>query len=109
MSWRDHLRPSLEALSVYDVPPSDAPTRLHANESPEPWPPEVLRALAEVVAGLELNRYPDTSGRELRRLLGERHGVHPDRVVLGNGSDEVISILLTALSGGTPPAPLVRP
>jgi histidinol-phosphate aminotransferase len=51
------------------------------------------------VQAIELNRYPDTSGRTLRKLLAERHGCDPARIVLGNGSDEVISLLLTALSG----------
>ena len=97
--WVRHLRPSLEDVSVYDVPPADAEARLHANECPEPWPGEVMDALAEVVRGIELSRYPDTSGRGLRAILGERHGCDPDRIVLGNGSDEVIALLLTALSG----------
>lgn len=114
MSWQKHLRAQLAELSVYDVPPSDAPTRLHANECPEPWPPEVLEALANELKALELNRYPDTSGRQLRKVLGDRHGVSPSRIVLGNGSDEIISILLTALSGRGPagdrtPAHLVIP
>lgn len=108
MSWRDHLRPSLAELSVYDVPPATAGARLHANECPEPWPEHVMQALAEVVAGLELNRYPDTSGRTLRGVLAERHDCDPARVVLGNGSDEIISILLTALSGPSDPV-LVTP
>ena len=72
---------------------------MHANECPEPWPPHVMDALAEVVRGLELGRYPDTSGRRLRQVLAERHGCEANRVVLGNGSDEIISIVLTALSG----------
>lgn len=98
-SWRRHLRPTLAALEVYDVEPSRAPSRMHANECPEPWPADVSAALAEVVGALELNRYPDTSGRTLRRVLAERHGCDPDRVVLGNGSDEIIAMLITALSG----------
>lgn len=98
-AWLRHLRPSLAEVSVYDVPPAHAEARLHANECPEPWPAEVMDALAEVVRGIELCRYPDTSGRELRAILGERHGCDPDRIVLGNGSDEVIALLLTALSG----------
>src|SRR5690606_19211348 len=88
-------------LEVYDVEPSTAPSRMHANECPEPWPEEVRSALAEVVRELELNRYPDTSGRTLRRVLAAQHGCAPDRIVLGNGSDEIISMLLTALSGAT--------
>jgi histidinol-phosphate aminotransferase len=97
--WRQHLRPTLAALEVYDVEPSRAPARMHANECPEPWPEEVRTALAEVVRELELNRYPDTSGRTLRRVLAERHGCDPDRIVLGNGSDEIIAMLLMALTG----------
>ena len=107
--WHRHLRPSLAGLRVYDVPPSRAPSRMHANECPEPWPAAVREALAAVVRELELNRYPDTSGRTLRRVLGERHGCDPDRVVLGNGSDEIISMLLTALSGGPARGHLVLP
>jgi histidinol-phosphate aminotransferase len=99
MSWQRHLRPSLADLEVYDVPPSTAPSRMHANECPEPWPSHVRAALGEVVQAIEFNRYPDTSGRTLRRLLAEQHRCDPGRIVLGNGSDEVISLLLTALSG----------
>ena len=106
MSWTRHLRPSLADLTVYDVPPKVAHARLHANECSEPWTPEVMSALAEVVRGLELSRYPDTSGRSLRKVLGQRHDCDPDRIVLGNGSDEVIAMLLTALSG--PPDRLAR-
>ncbi|PRP90181.1 Histidinol-phosphate aminotransferase 2 [Enhygromyxa salina] len=108
-TWRRHLRPTLAALSIYDVAPSRAPSRLHANECPEPWPLEVREAIAGVVRELELNRYPHTSGQTLRRVLGERHGCDPDRIVLGNGSDEIISMLLTALSGGPEAGHLVIP
>jgi histidinol-phosphate aminotransferase len=107
--WRAHLRPSLASLSVYDVEPSRAPSRMHANECPEPWPIEVREAFAEAVRELELNRYPDTSGRRLRRVLADRHRCEPDRIVLGNGSDEIISLLLTALSGGSEGGHLVIP
>lgn len=106
--WLASLRPSLAALSVYDVPRAHARARMHANENPEPWPPEVMTALGEVVRQVELGRYPDTSGRELREVLAARHGCEVDRVVLGNGSDEIISLLLTAL-GGRPRPVLVTP
>jgi histidinol-phosphate aminotransferase len=108
--WARHLRASLAQLEVYDVPPAQAEARMHANECPEPWPAEVMDALAQVVRELELGRYPDTSGRRLRALLAERHGCQPERIVLGNGSDEIISIVLTALSGGAAgPGPVVVP
>lgn len=108
--WARHLRPGLAALHVYDVPPARAEARMHANECPEPWPGAVMDAVAEIVRDIELGRYPDTSGRRLRAVLAERHGCAPERIVLGNGSDEIISILLTALSGARPgPGAVVVP
>lgn len=101
MTWTRHLRPQLAELVAYDVPPADASfARMHANECAEPWPPHVMDAIAEAVRAVELGRYPDTSGRRLRALLGQRLDCAASRVVLGNGSDEIISTLLTALSGG---------
>ncbi|RMG99132.1 MAG: aminotransferase class I/II-fold pyridoxal phosphate-dependent enzyme [Deltaproteobacteria bacterium] len=99
-SFRRNLRPILAELDIYDAPPAD-PTfvRLHANECPEPWPDEVMDDLADVIRGIELGRYPDTSGRMLREVLARDYGVTPAEVILGNGSDEVISLLVTALSG----------
>ena len=101
MTWTSHLRPALAGLSIYDSPAVSARARLHANECAEPWPPEVMAELGRRLQAVELGRYPDSSGRGLRELLAERHGCHPDAVVLGNGSDEVISLLLTALAGRT--------
>ena len=98
-AWTRYLRPQLDALGVYDVPPAEADARLGANECPEPWPSEVMAALGEIVQAIELGRYPDTSGRELRAILAARHDCSPDRVVLGNGSCEIINLLFTALSG----------
>ena len=41
-----------------------------------------------------LNRYPDGSGFYLRQALAKKHGVTPDQVVLGNGSNELIELLV---------------
>lgn len=41
----------------------------------------------------ELNLYPDASGYALRAKLAERHGLSPDHVILGCGSDEIIGLL----------------
>lgn len=110
LPWAAHLRSTLGELSIYDVPPADASkARLHANECPEPWPAEVMEAASKHLAQIELGRYPDTSGRRLRALLGRRHGCDPERVVLGNGSDEIIFLLLMALSSPDRPGVVVTP
>jgi len=73
--------------------------RLHANECPYPWPEAVYSAINVAIARVELGRYPQISGEVVRRLIGQEHGCAPDQVVLGNGSDEIISLLLMALAG----------
>ena len=98
-AWTRHLRPALAGLEIYDAPQVPARARLHANECAEPWPPEVMAELGKRLQSVELGRYPDTSGRTLRALLAERHGCEADAIVLGNGSDEIISLLITALAG----------
>jgi histidinol-phosphate aminotransferase len=106
-SWRKHLRGCLSRVDVYDVPTSRSPARLHANESGCDWPPAVMRDLATAVLGVELNRYPDTSARDLRQLVAERLGCHGERVVLGNGSAEIVGLLLALFNGGARPVLVV--
>jgi histidinol-phosphate aminotransferase len=62
--------------------------KLASNETP--WAPH--RAVQEAVAArLEtLNRYPDPGGTQLRAALAARYDVQPERIVLGNGSCDVL-------------------
>lgn len=50
-----------------------------------------VRVLTE--ASPDAGFYPDSGGRELKRLLAKRHGVAPDQITLGNGSNEVIELV----------------
>jgi histidinol-phosphate aminotransferase len=71
--------------------------RLASNESalgPSPLAMEAYRA-----AAAELHRYPDGGSVALRQALGKRHGLDPERIVCGTGSDELISLLARAYSG----------
>ena len=43
-----------------------------------------------------LNRYPDPHSRQVREAMGRFRGVTPDRILLGNGSDEIIDLLFRA-------------
>jgi len=65
--------------------------RLASNENPAPPSPAVMEALQKALAGL--NRYPDGSGYYLRQALAKKHGVSPESIVLGNGSNELIELL----------------
>jgi histidinol-phosphate aminotransferase len=96
MSLRDLVGRRLAPLRAYA--PKPAPRiKLDANESPWPLPEDARRALAEKLAALPLNRYPDPRATRLRELLVDRVGGAPDDLVVGAGSDEVICILMNAL------------
>src|SRR5256886_7881676 len=66
--------------------------KLASNENPLPPSGRVQRAILTAVN--HLNRYPDGSGFYLRQALAKKHGVSPDQVVLGNGSNELIELLV---------------
>ncbi len=50
-------------------------------------------------AEIAFNRYPDREAAELRRAIGESHGVGPERIFCANGSNEVLQSLLLAYGG----------
>jgi histidinol-phosphate aminotransferase len=68
--------------------------KLASNENPLP-PSDKVRAAVLAALG-DLNRYPDGSGHYLRQALAKKHGVTPDQVVLGNGTNELIELLVRA-------------
>ena len=65
--------------------------KLASNENPLGASPLALEAMQAELATLAL--YPDGGGFELRRALAERHGLSPDCVTLGNGSNDVLALL----------------
>lgn len=88
---------AIREMAAYKTPSSPPAIKLDANESPWPLPPHASARLAEVLASVELHRYPDLGAREVRRLLASRLGASPDELVLGVGSDEVIGMLMAGL------------
>jgi len=70
--------------------------KLNTNEHPYPPSPAVLKAIASVSPD-ELRGYPDPESSELRQAFAARHGLAPDQVFLGNGSDEVLAHVFQAL------------
>jgi len=68
--------------------------KLASNENPRGPSPKALAVLSE--ATKTLHRYPDGGGHYLRQALAERWKVSPDQIILGNGSDEIITLLTKA-------------
>lgn len=102
------VRAALRDLTAYAPPEGDAAIRLDANECPWPLPDEAREIVANAIVALDLHRYPDAAARELRRAIAQRVGGEARDILVGAGSDEVIAILITALSepraGRTRPA-----
>ena len=99
MSPEQLVRPEILALKAYPVAPSDGMVKLDAMENPYALPEDLRRELAAVLARVELNRYPVPNPQKLREALARRMSVPPGmEILLGNGSDELIQILITALA-----------
>ena len=71
--------------------------KLSANESPLGPSPHAIAALQAVAP--EAHRYPDGSAERLRRTIGDRFDLDPERIVCGAGSDELIQLLMRAYAG----------
>jgi histidinol-phosphate aminotransferase len=105
--WSSLLRPELAELAAY-VPadPPGARVRLDANEAPPLASPRVRDVVARAIERTALERYPDARARELKARIAERTGARADDLLVGTGSDEVISLLLTALARARAPVVL---
>ena len=93
----DVIREEIRALKAYHVQPSGGMVKLDAMENPYTLPAAVRASLARLVEEAALNRYPDADGRELKTALRQALGVPGDaELLLGNGSDELIQMLVLA-------------
>ncbi len=71
--------------------------KLSSNESPLGASPKAIEAFRAMADRLEY--YPDGAVHDLREALAARHGLNPDRIVCGNGSDELLELLAHAYLG----------
>jgi len=96
------VRPEIRALNAYHVPDATGQIKLDAMENPYTWPLALRREWLNLLAAVDVNRYPDPHGVELQDTLRKTMGVPEGMgLLLGNGSDEIIQMLaLTVASPG---------
>jgi histidinol-phosphate aminotransferase len=93
------VRPEILALRAYHVPEAAGMVKLDAMENPYRLPEALRRELAEQLANVELNRYPEPTGRRVRELLARKMQVPAGmELLLGNGSDDLIQMIAFALA-----------
>ncbi|MCX7766830.1 MAG: histidinol-phosphate transaminase [Candidatus Sumerlaeia bacterium] len=66
--------------------------KLNTNENPYPPSPTVIKALKRVLRE-KVRLYPDPESLEVRRIAGQRWGLAPEQIFVGNGSDEVLRLI----------------
>jgi histidinol-phosphate aminotransferase len=99
MKPQDLVRPEILALEAYHVPQAEGMVKLDAMENPYALPEDLRRELAAVLSRVELNRYPSPSPKRLRDAIARHMGVPRGmELMLGNGSDELLQMIITALA-----------
>ncbi|MCA9137127.1 MAG: histidinol-phosphate transaminase [Planctomycetales bacterium] len=96
------LRPALSRMLPYtpgEQPPPGKFIKLNTNENPYPPPPAVVSAIRDAASG-PLNRYPDPTATAFRRTAASVLGLPgPEWILAGNGSDEILTILVRGFVG----------
>src|SRR5438874_3235102 len=94
------LRPNIRALAGYtpgEQPRDDAFLKLNTNENPYPPSPRVFEAIQACLTGERLRKYPDPVGTVFRATAGRLLDVDPEAILIGNGSDDLLTMLTRAL------------
>jgi histidinol-phosphate aminotransferase len=95
-------RPSILSVEPYvggesKVPGVNRIIKLSSNEGAFGPPPGAVAAIRAMAA--EAHRYPDGGAKAIREAIGARFGLDPARIVVGNGSDELLALLILAYGG----------
>ncbi|MDP3838174.1 MAG: aminotransferase class I/II-fold pyridoxal phosphate-dependent enzyme, partial [Methylococcales bacterium] len=92
------FRSEVLALSAYHVADAAGFIKLDAMENPYSWSDDVKQQWLAALKDCELNRYPDPEAQQLNATIKRVNGIADEfEVLLGNGSDEIIQLLLMAL------------
>lgn len=105
MSPSDLALPHVAKLHAYTPglqPAESGWVKLNTNECPYPPSPRVAEALRREIGedGAALRLYPNPASAPLRAAVARLHGVVPENVCIGNGSDDILNLLVRAFCGG---------
>jgi histidinol-phosphate aminotransferase len=96
-----YFRPNIDAMTGYvpgEQPRDDGVIKLNTNENPYPPSPKVYAALRKAI-NPSLRLYPEPLSDSLRSAAATVYGVKPENIIAGNGSDEILSMLLRSFVG----------
>ena len=93
------IRPNIAAMAGYvpgEQPRDGEYVKLNTNENPYPPSPRVFEAIREALTGDRLRKYPEPLGDTFRNAAAKVLGIAPDQILIGNGSDDILTILTRA-------------
>jgi len=96
-----YFRKNIEMMSGYtpgEQPQDGIYIKLNTNENPYPPSPKVLNAIKNAVSD-SLRLYPDPVATQARQKVAEVLGTKPEYVMAGNGSDDLLSIIIRSFAG----------
>jgi histidinol-phosphate aminotransferase len=97
MDFKKLIRNEVLDLKAYAVESEGFKIKLDANENPYSLPDELLAIFQARISGIHLNRYPELGSPHLVSRLATRFEVDRTYIIVGNGSDEIIQMLCTAM------------
>ena len=98
-SIKSRISKNVRSISPYSVPRIECSVKLDGNESPYDLEGEEKLLLSERLAELPVNRYPDPEALGVRTSLSRTVGFPTDGILLGNGSDEIIQMIIEVFGG----------
>src|SRR5207248_5525509 len=93
------LRANIRDMAGYvpgEQPRDGAYLKLNTNENPYPPSPRVMEAIRAAVTSDKLRKYPDPVGLQFRETAGRVLNIDPDSILIGNGSDDILTIVTRA-------------
>lgn len=87
-------------MQAYRVADSAGYIKLDAMENPYPWPASMIEQWLDRLRECKPNRYPDPQANALKKVIAQTGKIPPgSKILLGNGSDEIIQLILMAIAG----------
>ncbi|ABZ85556.1 histidinol-phosphate aminotransferase [Heliomicrobium modesticaldum Ice1] len=93
------VRQDIRHIVPYQAKVYPEGVKVDANENPFPWPASYVEKLQKDLAAYPFSRYPDGEAKDLRQALSAYTGRDPAEILISNGSDEAIQLILLTFGG----------